>query len=101
MKTTQETKQQKSPEMQDKSSSGKTTETEAAEKRQVLVGEILRRAKNPSFDIAAAEKSYDLAMRIAEATLEKSVWDTSGGDYLSQAIYFSKWRAKEGGKGAG
>ncbi|MBP7119199.1 hypothetical protein KBA63_03870, partial [Candidatus Woesebacteria bacterium] len=79
--------------------SGKTTETEAAEKRQVLVSEILRRAKNPSFDIAAAEKSYDLAMRIAEATLEKSVWDTSGGDYLSQAIYFSKWRAKEGGKG--
>lgn len=79
--------------------SGKTTETEAAEKRQVLVAEILRRAKNPGFDIAAAEKSYDLAMRIAEATLEKSVWDTSGGDYLSQAIYFSKWRAKEGGKG--
>ncbi len=72
--------------------SGKTDETDAAIKRERLVDQILERHKTENFDREAAEKSYDLAMRIAEATFERSVWDTSGGDYLSQAIYFSKWR---------
>lgn len=80
--------------------SGKINETEAETKKAQLVTQILNNHRtDPSFDRAAAEKSYDLAMKLAEATFERSVWDTSGGDYLSQAIYFSKWRSKDGSKG--
>ena len=80
--------------------SGKMDELRGKSNKEMLVNQILERhSGNPSFDRAAAEKSYDLAMKIAEATFELSVWDTSGGDYLSQAIYFSKWRAKDGIKG--
>lgn len=46
-----------------------------------------------------AQKSYDLALRIAEATFERSVWDTSGSDYVSQAIYFGEYTASRSDKG--
>lgn len=79
--------------------SGKKSETQLEQIRSELVQRIHAAYGNdPSFDLKAAQTSYDLAMKIADATFERSVWDTSAGDYMSQAIYFSKWR-KEKNKG--
>ncbi|GEM_PF-1736913 len=50
--------------------------------------------------IADARKSVQLADRLAEATFEKSLWDTTGGKakiqaYMSEAMYFSTWRIRD------
>gem|GEM_PF-5395880 len=74
--------------------SGKKDDNQMDAIRSELVGQMMR--QDPTLSRDVVETSYDLAYRLAEATFERQVWDTAGGDNISQAIYFSAYRIRDG-----
>lgn len=67
-----------------------------------LKREIMRRiTEETGLDAKAAAKSFQLALRVARATFETSVWNKNllGSDPLAECIYFRQYREGRAKKG--